>query len=128
MDLVKIMEVGKGRRELVPWLGSVHTSVLEMSTTRTVTELRVMAVSPPPAVVVVNPATQLNEHCEVASLGTPSDDKKVELHIPEVLLLGSGDAALAAASTSFLARSALVHCNASRHSNGSMEAVEEVVE
>jgi len=69
---VKIVEVGKGRRELVPWLGSVPASVLEMSTTRTVTESRVMAVSPPPAVVVVNPATQMNEHCEVASLGAPS--------------------------------------------------------
>src|SRR5260370_37593747 len=71
-DLVKIVEVRKGRRELVPWLGSVHASVLEMSTTRTVTESRVIAVSPPPAVIVVNPATQLNEHYEVASLGAPS--------------------------------------------------------
>ena len=28
-NLVKIMEVGKGRRELVPWLGSMPASVLE---------------------------------------------------------------------------------------------------
>ncbi len=69
---MKIVEVRKGRRELVPWLGSVHISVLEMLTTQTVTESRVMAVSPLPAVVVVNPVTQLNEHCEVASLGAPS--------------------------------------------------------
>src|SRR5260370_30572321 len=71
-DLVKIVEMRKGRRELVPWLGSVHASVLEMLATQTVTESRVMAVSPPPAVIVVNPATQLNEHCEVASLGASS--------------------------------------------------------
>ena len=29
MDLAKIIEVGKGRRELVPQLGSVPVSVLE---------------------------------------------------------------------------------------------------
>jgi len=43
-----------------------------LSTTWTVTESRVMAMSPPPAVVAVNPATQTNEHCEVVSPGAAS--------------------------------------------------------
>src|SRR5258708_29134477 len=89
-DLVKTLEAVKGRKELVPRLACAPASVLAtlpepaspyglLSTrsscpqsVRTVTESTVMVASPPPVLVVVNPATQTNEHCVVLSLAAPS--------------------------------------------------------
>ena len=89
-DLVKTVAAAKGRKELVPRLASVPASVLTtlpepaspyglLSTrsscpqsVRTVTESTVMVASPPAVLVVVNPASQTNEHCVVVSPGAPS--------------------------------------------------------
>ena len=89
-DLVKTLEAAKGRKELVPRLACAPASVLAtlpdpaspyglLSTrsscpqsVRTVTESTVMVASPPAVLVVVNPASQTNEHCVVVSPGAPS--------------------------------------------------------